>query len=373
MDRARHRNLCGRARSGISPSCLIARLVIALLVLACVLTIGPDAGALSIERDSDERKDIHRLYELASEGIDYDAAVEGIIAYTQRSNISIGDRRYAFSKLGDLAAPELKNYLLSVATREIEIDDGDELSHYAHQAYWATLLAEAKTEAEEDRILLAGLKATIVIPQEGPNEPIATTVRSWAAEHLCTRGKLEYFDEIRSAINSHDSGNNNQQQIELCRRKLELLNKFDSRLETMEYILENTDLTTDQILQTNTAQDMYDDLFDVHSDDFDVIALEEISRIYAEVDNSENQRLRSWALTILWKMESEDADEILFNHVMRSLEDAEKDIYTRTLVTAVTYLHLRNWTLENFVDHGIDRNNIALRDALYFAGVKNLE
>ncbi len=364
-----HRRSFGPIFSPVGATYRCIRVTIGVAISVLVLLSGIASEALSIARDSNERKDIHRLYELALEGTEYDAAIDGLIAYTQRKDIWITDREYAFSRFEKLADPELKEYLLGVATQEIEIADGDKLSHLAHRAYWVTLLAEAKDEADEERVLLNGLNATITIPKEEQRELNATTVRSWAVEQLCTRGKREYFDEISSAINSYFLSEQSRQQIAFCRKQLELLDEFDSRLAVMEHVLENSDLSEHQQLQLQEL----DEELEAASEDTYGIVLEQQGREFTKIENSIDQRLRKWALKELFELDSEDANEILFEHFLRSLEEMKKDNYAITFVTTVTYLYRRNWTLEDFVDRGIDRNNIHLRDALYFASVKNLE
>jgi len=255
---------------------------------------------------------IDSLYEQAVRGEDYDAAIRGIVAYVERGDIGVSGQAFAISKLEQLAAPELKSYLLGIAQSEIEFKNSNILASLAHRAYWATLLAEAADQREDELILVEGLKATASIIVEGREEPISgiksTLVREWAIDGLCRRGSSEHFQNIIKAVNSYISGERGQQKIDLCRRQMELINMFESDLVAFEHIL-------------------------------------------VTVDPTSEKKLIDWALEELAKLNAIETDDIIFNYIIRLRDElnirydkSESILYDKP----IHLLEKRKWTYDDF-------------------------
>jgi hypothetical protein len=282
-----------------------------------VISISSNLGINKSFSDSisafEAREDIKRLYEQAIRGEDYDAALEGLVAYAERGDISPGEQAQAFKRLEDLAAPELKDYLLGVAQGEIEFDNSVKLRGYAYRAYWAVLLAEAQDEADEERILLEGLQATARVRVEDRDPPFKTVrsglVRVWAAKELCGRGKTEHLEEIRRTFANY-AGGSTERLVDLCRRQMELVNRFDSRLETMEYILQ-------------------------------------------KIDPEQEAPLINWALEDLVGSRSSEADQLVVDYILRLQNNPETKSKTELFIWPVILLRERNWTDADFEARGI--------------------
>lgn len=306
------------------PFCRASRVALALLVIILALLSPDSSDALSFRGKPEVLKEVDHLVEQAMRGEDYHAALDKLVHYAETLDNKWGDQLYVFEKLEELAAPELKQYFLDLAQHEIEIKISRPFRGIAHRVYWATLLAEAESKAEEETLLLQGLNATIDIPKESRTGIKSTFVREWAADNLCSRGDLAHFDNIIASINSYKTGKTGQQLIDLCRRKMEVLNSFGSRIDAMEHVL-------------------------------------------VSGDPAEDDKIRGWALNELFQMRSHEADELMFEHVVRSLQDIEAGVSVSQLFAAVIYLHRREWTVEDYVDRGIDQTNANLSQALYLA------
>ena len=202
-----------------------------------------------------------------------------------------------------MAAPELKDYLLRVAKGELEFEDSRQLRGFAHRAYWATLLAEAEDEDEEERILVAALEANV----KGVR---SRTVRSWAADELCRRGKSEHFDKIAWSLDRYKTDSRAQQRIDLCRRQIELINMFDSRLATMKYILES-------------------------------------------VDPINEEKLVEWATNELIELQQENIEEILIDYLFRIQNELKIDLDNSLYYMPFYLLRERNWTDDMFKARGV--------------------
>jgi hypothetical protein len=305
-----------------------------LIFFALTLGAALPSEATTLVGKSETRKDIDRFYEMAASGEDYDAAVDSIVDYVERGDVDISDRRYALLKLGQLGVPKLKDYLRDVAFEDIELADGRQLQAHANLAYWQTLYAEATDANDEERVLASALEATlrvrIGLQKERSRDVRASIVRGWAADQLCDIGKSEYLDKIAWSLDQYNTNERAQKRIELCRWQMELLNKFSSRLATMEHIVLNDD-PTDQA------------------------------------------DLTRWALRELHEMESTEADEVLFAHIVWArgkLEspDVEPNTdYALTVLQAASHLGRRNWTLEDYFERGFDPADRALIDMIVIA------
>ena len=217
---------------------------------------------------SEARKDIDRLYGLAVQSEHLEAAIEDIRAYVERGGIKLSDQRYALRRLEELPAPELKDYLLRVAIGEVEFENSAYLRGNAHRAYWATLLAEAKDAADEERILVEGLEAHIKGAPDG-------SVRAWSAGELCRRGKSEHFEKISRSLNRYNTNSRAQQRIHLCGRQIEQINMFDSRLAAMKHIFEVVDPTKETALIEWAA----DEIIDLQPDEMEKIFIDYLLRL----------------------------------------------------------------------------------------------
>ena len=255
-----------------SPWTRILDRLLTLAVLACAFSLNVGLSLAVDLPDSEAHKDIDRLYELALKGENREAALEGIQAYVERGDIKIGGQQYALRRLQHLAAPELKDYLLRVAMGEVEFENSTRLRAHAHRAYWATLLAEAKDEEDEERVLVEGLEAHV-------KGVASRTVRRWAADELCRRGKSEYLDKIAWSLNRYQTNSRAQQRIELCRRKIELINMFDGRLGAITHIF----LAVDPTAEEKLVEWALDELIDLQPSNMDQMLVDYILRLKNEL------------------------------------------------------------------------------------------
>ena len=252
---------------------------------------------------SEAHKDIDRLYELAVQGENREAAIEGIRAYVERGDIKLPDQQYALTRLEDLTAPELKDYLLRVAMGEVEFENSAYLRAHAHRAYWATLLAEAKDEEDEERILVEALETHV-------KGVASRTVRRWASEELCRRGKSEYLEKIAWSLNRYKTDSRAQQRIELCRRQIELINMFDSRLAAMKHIFE-------------------------------------------VVDPTEETALVEWATNELIELQPDEIENIFNDYLLRLQNDLKVEFGNSLYFAPFDFLRKRNWSDDDFKARGI--------------------
>ncbi|NKB49753.1 MAG: hypothetical protein GKS02_10390 [Alphaproteobacteria bacterium] len=339
------RNVLANPSKSSWPSRFISWFTVVLLLAALSVITGTQSQATSYAAKSEAQKDIDRLFQLAADGENREEAIDGIAAYVENGEIELGEQSYAVRKLEELAAPELKDYLLGIAEAEIHFANSLRLRSEAYRAYWVTWLAEAKTEAEEERILVDGLNATLTsyidvqsgehrhkpsdIPygDENSDSRIVTRagpsayVRRWAADELCQRGHTDHLDIIIREIKRYPWRSNAAKEIDQCQRQIEIVNKFDTKLQSMEYVIES-------------------------------------------IDRNENVELTQWALEELFEMERPEADEVIFENVLYALDEQPNRQGPSTLNTSVWYLHRRNWTLEDYVDRGVDPANRRLQYAI---------
>ena len=252
---------------------------------------------------SEAHKDIDRLYERALQGQDRAVALDGLRAFVERGDIRLTDQAYALIKLKELAAPELKDYLLGVAMGEVKFENSARFRGLAHVAYWATLLKEAENEEEEERVLVEGLEAHV----KGVR---SRTVRRWVADELCRRGKSEYLDKIAWSLNRYKTDSRAQQRIELCRRKIELINMFDSRLAAMKHIFE-------------------------------------------VVDPTEETALVEWATNELIELQPVEIEKIFNDYLLRLQNDLKMEFGNSLYFAPFDLLRKRNWTDDDFRARGI--------------------
>lgn len=276
-------------------------LALVLSVFASSLNLNPSL-AFTLP-DSEAHEDIDRLYELAIRSENREAAIEDIRAYVERGGIKLSDQRYALRRLEELAAPELKDYLLRVAVGEVEFENSAYLRAHAHRAYWATLLAEAKDEEDEERILVEGLEANV-------NGVSSRTVRRWAADELCRRGKSEHFEKIAWSLNRYNTNSRAQQRIDLCGRQIELINMFDSRLAAMKHIFE-------------------------------------------VVDPTKETALIEWAADEIIELQPDEMEEIFIDYLLRLQNDLRVEFGDSLYHVPFDFLRKRNWTDDKFEARGI--------------------
>jgi hypothetical protein len=253
--------------------------------------------------ESEAHKEIDRLYGLAVRGEGREAAINGIRAYVERGDIRLADQQYALIRLQDLAAPELKDYLLRLAMGEVEFENSSRLRGHAHRAYWATLLAEAKDEKDEERVLVEGLEAHVKGAPDG-------YVRAWAADELCRRGKSEHLEEISRSLRWYLSRDRAQKKIDFCHRQIELIKKFYSRLAAIKHILE-------------------------------------------AVDPTKEEELVEWAIAELVELQSDDMEQILIEYLLRLQSDLNIEYGDFLYYMPFHLLRERNWTDDEFKARGI--------------------
>ena len=308
------RSVLVSARTPSWSSRLILRFAIATLIITLSLAVGPSSQAFSVAAKSEEQKDIDRLYEKAITGEEYDAAIDGIIAYAERGDVNIYDRQYAFGRLEALAEPELKDYLRDVAIGEIEFEDSRLLREFSDRAYWVTRFREATDETDEERILVAALEAVVSVRFEGQNTPNnmgeSRLVRRWAASELCRRGRSKHFDKIELSLDRYQSNEKAQKEIEFCRQKMEVLNKFDDRQTAFEYVLDTAHPTSEE-------------------------------------------QLINWAAKELIDLQPIDLEELLIDHIVRLFEEFHEDEIGFSIYVSLSYLVQNNWTREDFAARGI--------------------
>ena len=276
--------------------------MLALTFLACASFLNANPSLALILPVSEAHKEIDRLYGLAVEGEDREAAIAGIRSYVERGDIGLADQQYALVKLQELVAPELKDYLLRVAMGEVEFENSIRLRGPAHLAYWATLLKEAENE-EEERVLVEGLAAEI-------NGVSSGYVRSWAVAEVCRRGLARHLQKIIRAVKSYYSGKRADQIINLCRRKIELINIFDSRLAAMKHIFE-------------------------------------------VVDPTEETALVEWATDELIELQPDEIEKIFIDYLSRLQNDLRVEFGDSLYFTPFDFLRERNWTDDDFKARGI--------------------
>ena len=319
------RNILVNARNPSWPSRFITRFTVLVLAAALAATTALSSHALSVAPKSDNQKGIDHLYELAIAGEENDAAIDGIIAYAERGDVNIYDRQYAFERLEALAEPKLMDYLEDVALGEIEFEDSRLLRDFANRAYWLTQFAEAVDAADEERILVAGLKAVVSLRIEGQETPNnmgeSRLVRNWAADELCRRGRSEHFEKIKSSLDPYQSNQKAQERIEFCRQQLEVLNKFEDRQAAFEYILATGDPTFEYTLDN--------------------------------ADSTSDEKLIDWAVKELIESQPIDLEEILIDYIARLFEDFEEDEIGFSFYRPFSYLRDNNWTNEDFAARGI--------------------
>lgn len=277
--------------------------LLTLAVLACAFSLNVGLSLAVDLPDSEAHKEIDRLYELALKGENREAALEGIQAYLERGDIKIGDQQYALRRLQHLAAPELKDYLLRVAMGEVEFENSTRLRSHAHRAYWATRLAEAEDEEDEERVLVEGLEAHVKGAADG-------YVRAWVADELCRRGKSEYLEKIAWSLNRYKTNSRAQQRIELCGRKIELINMFDGRLGA-------------------------------------------ITHIFLAVDPTAEENLVEWALDELIELKPSNMDQMLIDYILRLKNELKIESGRFVYYRPFLILRERNWTDDDFKARGI--------------------
>lgn len=277
--------------------------MLALTFLACASSVNVTPSLALILPVSEAQKEIDRLYGLAVQGEDREAAIAGIRSYVERGDIGLADQQYAIKKLAALAAPELKDYLLRLAMGEIEFENSAYLRGLAHWAYWATLLKEAENEEEKERVLVEGLEAHV----KGVR---SKTVRRWAADELCRRGKSEFLEKIAWSLNRYKTDSRAQQRIELCRRQIELINMFESRLAAMKHIFE-------------------------------------------VVDPTEETALVEWATDELIELQPDEIENIFNDYLLRLQNDLKVEFGNSLYFAPFDFLRERNWTDDDFKARGI--------------------
>jgi hypothetical protein len=291
------------------------RFTVIVIVSAVVVSTGTPSQATTRAAKSEAQIEIDRLFQLAVRRESRQEAIDGIATYIENGEIELGDQFYAVRKLEELAAPELKDYLLGIAKREIRFKNSDQLRWQALRAYWVTSLAETSTTAEEEKLLTQALQETVNYYVDGIDEPITGTsppvVKTWAIDELCRRGNPKHLDQIVKSVNSYQSGERAQQKIAFCHQQMELLGKFDDRLAAFEHTLETIDLRSDV-------------------------------------------QLVSWVLDEVFALKPNNLNEILAAYLLRF-----KNIFNIYSVDgsarrAFFMLRKRNWTDEQFKERGID-------------------
>ena len=101
------------------------------------------------------------------------------------------------------------------------------------------------------------------------------TVRRWAANELCQRGKSEHFEKITRSLSRYKLYTGDREKIELCRRQIELINMFDSRLDVMKHIFEVVDPTKEEKL----VEWATDELVELQPDNIDKIFIDYLLRL----------------------------------------------------------------------------------------------
>lgn len=317
-------------------------LIITVTIFAFSIGFNGPANTETNYSFSEVQRDIDRLADQAQRGEEYDATIDGLVAYVENGEIGRSGQVRALLQLGEIADPDLQDYLIGISEGEIQFENSEQIRGYAHRAYWSTRLANAGSKAEEEQILLGGLEATHVVLRDGKIVEFTrkidgkyvkvTRVKSshiarWAGAELCQRGYAKHFDKIEARLKRSSSVLREDKVVANCRVQLAALDKHDSRLDALEEVL----------AVINSAE--YDD----------------------QKRSEEKNTLAWWALNELLEMGSTEADEVMFDHVIRAFERNRDKGYEYTSRLAITFLHQRGWTYQDYLDHGADPDDQSLK------------
>ena len=260
--------------------------------------IGP-ANAETNHRFAEVRREIDRLAEQAQRGEDYDTAIDGLVAHVENGEIGTSGQIRALLQLGEIADPDLQDYLLGISEGKVQFENSEQIRGYAHRAYWSTRLANASDKADEEQILLDGLEATHVVIRDGKivqftrridGKYVKVTrfkssgIARWAGAELCQRGYSKHFEKIKTRLRRSSSDVREDQVVANCRLQLAALDRHDIRLDALQEVL----------TVINSAE--YDD----------------------QTRSEEKNTLAWWALNELLEMGSPKADKVMFDHVIRA-------------------------------------------------------
>jgi hypothetical protein len=317
-------------------------LIITVTIFAFSIGFNGPANTETIYSFSEVQRDIDRLADQAQRGEEYDAAIDGLVAYVENGEIGRSGQIRALLQLGEIADPDLQDYLIGISEGEVRFENSEQIRGYAHRAYWATRLANAADKTEEEQILLDGLEATHVVLRDGEilkvtrridGEFVKVTrfkshlIAQWAATELCQRGYSKHFEKIETALKHYSSDQRENKVVANCRVQLAALDKHNTRLGALEEVL----------AVINSAD--YDD--PKRGEEKDVLAW--------------------WALHELLEMRSLEADEVMFDHVIRAFERNRDEGYEYSSRLAISLLHQRGWTYQDYLDRGADPDDQSLK------------
>ena len=178
-------------------------------------------------------------------------------------------REYAAWELGNLEAIEAKDILKTLA-EALEFSDSErQLKRATTLAYWKIQVVDEPNEPARNRLLVKLLWGKTQPP------PHADVVQDWAADELANRGVKDALPEIIKSIKYRNSTKRGQEQIWLCRTKIELLTTSASRCEAL------------------------------------------FKALLVTPDPTDYQRLKKWAIEELAKLKSCDGRWLLLGHAHR--------------------------------------------------------
>jgi hypothetical protein len=135
-------------------------------------------------------------------------------------------RQFAAKKLGELEASEAKDMLKAIAGSLEWTDSTRQLKWTTFKAYWQIKVAEEPNEVKQVELLKRAL-------QERFEGIIASNVQTWAADELANRGVKEALPEIINSIRHRNTSERGEEQIRLCKIKINLLNANTTRYEAL--------------------------------------------------------------------------------------------------------------------------------------------
>jgi hypothetical protein len=154
------------------------------------------------------------------------AAIAELSAIVKDSGQKMLLRHFAAKKLGELEAVEAKDMLKSLA-ESLEWNDSTRgLKWTTFKSYWQIKVTEEPNEVKQVELLKNAL-------QERFEGLIASNVQSWAADELANRGVKEALPEIINSIRHRNSTERGEEQIRLCKIKIQMLNASPTRYEAL--------------------------------------------------------------------------------------------------------------------------------------------
>lgn len=140
-------------------------------------------------------------------------------------------RSYAVGRMADLPIPELKEYFLQITADRFGIGFPHKLRAAAFRAYWKLRVSLVQDPVEQRRLLIQALDDQF----EG------FTADGWAAMELCNRGVTDAFDAIVRVIKKKSGSSRGDEQVRLCRMKMDQLAAHPTRFDALASVLRTVD------------------------------------------------------------------------------------------------------------------------------------